>query len=562
MRFLPIVERELRVAARQRRTWWRRVLTMAAALVIFAFVYLTIGQWQSLSAVGQTVFAALSVLGMIYALLAGPLTTVDCLSRERREGTLGLLFLTDLRSTDVVLGKLAAASLNIVLDLTAALPVVAIPILMGGVSLTQLALVVLALVNMMFLSLATGVVASAAFDSGRSALAFTFAWLFFLSLGLMFVGMEILNIHPASQAAPFFYFCCPVYTMMHCLSGTMRTPAWPYWLNMAAMHLLGWACLFIACWRTANSWRGLPESRRVARWREWVTRWKRGSAASRLAWRSTCLSRNPVSWLEGRDQLPERLLWGIVLGSAVGSAIAHLRSPRVAPNEDWLVLWPMFSHYIVCFWIAIQAPRRLADDKQSGALELLLCTPITPREMVRGIIWAMRRRFGRALLVLMALDLFLVFAYFSEHGGWHGLRSHELFVLSIYAAAIFPLQGYSLARIGLCQGLVQANSGRATAMTIWKVGLLPWVLFIGFMVTWDGARRYFQTLPQITDARAWTVWAGVHLLACVAFLAQANWRLARRFRELAGRSGGTAWWIRAAHSRSQRRRPSGAGGVD
>ena len=32
VRFLPVVERELRVAARQRRTWWRRVLTMDVAL--------------------------------------------------------------------------------------------------------------------------------------------------------------------------------------------------------------------------------------------------------------------------------------------------------------------------------------------------------------------------------------------------------------------------------------------------------------------------------------------------------------------------------------------------
>jgi len=35
--------------------------------------------------------------------------TADTLSGESREGTLGLLFLTDLRSWDVTLGKLASA---------------------------------------------------------------------------------------------------------------------------------------------------------------------------------------------------------------------------------------------------------------------------------------------------------------------------------------------------------------------------------------------------------------------------------------------------------------------
>ena len=120
-----------------------------------------------------------SVFGMVYALLAGPLATVDCLSHERREGTLGLLFLTDLRSYDVVFGKTAAASLSTVLALTAALPVVAIPILMGGVSLMQLAVVMLALVNIMFLSLAIGVCASSLFASARASLAVTLAVLFF-----------------------------------------------------------------------------------------------------------------------------------------------------------------------------------------------------------------------------------------------------------------------------------------------------------------------------------------------------------------------------------------------
>jgi ABC-type transport system involved in cytochrome c biogenesis permease component len=183
VQFLPIVERELRVAARQPRTWWLRVLTTALALALFCFMLVAIGQSRNLSFVGREVFIVLSWLGMIYALLAGPVATADCLSRERREGTLGLLFLTDLQSYDVVLGKMAAASLNIVLDLLAALPVAAMPMLMGGVSLGQLGSVALALVNIVFLSLAVGACASALPRSGRSSLAATLAVLFFLTVG-------------------------------------------------------------------------------------------------------------------------------------------------------------------------------------------------------------------------------------------------------------------------------------------------------------------------------------------------------------------------------------------
>jgi ABC-type transport system involved in cytochrome c biogenesis permease component len=544
MRFLPIVERELRESARQPKTWWRRVLTMGVALALFAFVYLTVGQWFNLSGIGRQLFGVLSVFGMIYAMLAGPLATVDCLSRERREGTLGLLFLTDLRSYDVVFGKTAAASLNIVLTLTAALPVVAMPMLMGGVSLMQLAFVMLALVNIMFLSLATGVCASALFASARSSLAVTLAWLFFLSVGLVFVGEQILKIRFNSPAAPYFYMACPIYTMQRCLGGLMRGPMWEYWLNMGGMHALGWACLFIACRRTANSWRDLPTSARELRWRERWERWRRGSDASRLAWRRSMLARNPVSWLEGRDRLQERMLWAIILVSAIFWAMRHLQSPKSWPDEVGLVAWPVLAQYVLCLWIAIQAPRRLADDKQSGALELLLCTPVSPGEIVRGSMMILRRRFGRALVALVALDTFIAVAYFSERGGWREFRHHDLFLPAIYALVVFPLQGYSLARIGLYQGLLQANSVRATFMAIWKAGLLPWVMFIGFMVTWETAQRHFRGLPRITEQFASAAWAGAHLLPCGVFLAHASWRLHRNFRALAAQSAGLVWWKR------------------
>ena len=140
---------------------------------------------------------------MIYALLAGPLTTADCLSRERRDGTLGLLFLTDLRSYDVVLGKMAAACLWMVFDLTAVLPIAAIPILMGGVSLAQLGLVALSLVNITFMSLAVGACASALPRSGRSSLALTLGVLFFLTAGVPMLGELIW--HQALRGALVFH---------------------------------------------------------------------------------------------------------------------------------------------------------------------------------------------------------------------------------------------------------------------------------------------------------------------------------------------------------------------
>ncbi len=162
------------------------MLTLLGAFAVSVFMYLVVGRWSNLSRMGSEIFSALGGFGIFYALLAGPLATVDCLSRERREGTLGLLFLTDLKGYDVVLGKMAAASFDMVLGLTAAVPLLALPLLVGGVSLPQFARLGLALADVMFLSLAAGVLASSLLTSGRAALAATVGLLVALSAGWPF----------------------------------------------------------------------------------------------------------------------------------------------------------------------------------------------------------------------------------------------------------------------------------------------------------------------------------------------------------------------------------------
>jgi hypothetical protein len=54
----------------------------------------------------------LTWIAMFACLLMGLGGTADCVNQERREGTLGLLFLTNLRRYDVVLGGLASTGLN------------------------------------------------------------------------------------------------------------------------------------------------------------------------------------------------------------------------------------------------------------------------------------------------------------------------------------------------------------------------------------------------------------------------------------------------------------------
>ncbi|MBI5384740.1 MAG: hypothetical protein HZA90_08625 [Verrucomicrobia bacterium] len=159
MTFLPIVERELRVAARRGTTHWVRfALTAVVSLVMVNYF---VGTWRSPpAALGRFAFEWLVSATFVLACAAGALTA-DTLSSERREGKLGLLFLTDLRAWDITLGKLASAGLGAAYAGIAFLPLLMLPLLAGGVAGLEAMRTGLALLTILLFALAAGLAVSA-----------------------------------------------------------------------------------------------------------------------------------------------------------------------------------------------------------------------------------------------------------------------------------------------------------------------------------------------------------------------------------------------------------------
>src|SRR6266404_3698107 len=161
MTFLPIVERELRAAARRKSTYRIRSWTALLAIVISSFSLIFLLLARGRGGLGNPLFTYLTGYAFGLCLLAGIFLTADCLSEEKREGTLGLLFLTDLHGYDVVLGKLVAMLVSALYGLLALLPITALPLLLGGVTVDEFWRTALALVNALFVSLAGGIWVSA-----------------------------------------------------------------------------------------------------------------------------------------------------------------------------------------------------------------------------------------------------------------------------------------------------------------------------------------------------------------------------------------------------------------
>src|SRR5579859_5684336 len=152
MTFLPIVTRELRVASRRGGTYWQRAGAGLGVLLMGTWLYVVMEN-QSPKQLSAYLFGALTAGALFYSLLSGLRATADCLSVEKREGTLGLLFLTDLKGYDVILGKLAATSLNSLYALLAVFPVMALSLLMGGTAVGEFWRMVLVMIAALFCSL-------------------------------------------------------------------------------------------------------------------------------------------------------------------------------------------------------------------------------------------------------------------------------------------------------------------------------------------------------------------------------------------------------------------------
>jgi len=188
MTFLPIVERELRLSARRPATHWTRFFAVLAALALWLLLALSTPQWVPVPQLSKNLFIAIGLLSFGFFTLAGVFLTADCVSMEKREGTLGLLFLTDLKSHDVVFGKLVATSVHSLCGLLAIFPVMALPLLLGGVTGAEFGRVLSVLLVTLFLSLALGLFVSTNSRESRNAVGGTF--LFLLLLAVDHVGPD------------------------------------------------------------------------------------------------------------------------------------------------------------------------------------------------------------------------------------------------------------------------------------------------------------------------------------------------------------------------------------
>lgn len=447
---LPIVHREMAVAARRRSTYGFRGLAAFIAFVILFATWMDLRQPGNSMPNGKGLLWSITVVGCVVATWQGIVRAARCLSEERANGTLGLLFLTPLKTVDVVSGKFtAAALLSLQMAITLA-PMLAVTALFGGVSFGEVARASLWVANVTFFFIAASMLASALTASEVAAMALS---LLFASAVIIHGQYEVRqNLIFADQKA---LFLNPISSALGMADSNYNGLPHFYWNGMVTGHLAAWTMLWITSLALKNNWHRaevFPMLKFL--WTRQPKPIRRG-AVCRLG------NNGPVEWLIVRNVYPSAPLVMVLLCLAVSVPFR---------DKDIRLFMGGVAAVMMLMGVVVHSAVSVARAKQAGLLDLLAVAPISDEEIVDGQMRGLKRLFFVASVVTIGwIALWLPWA--SGHSDsvlpW-GAPAYYLVALA--------LNLWVAAYTGILMALKSKGPVMAVTRNIVLSVILPWIL--------------------------------------------------------------------------------------
>jgi len=505
----PLVERELRAGARRPLFYWLRGLLALAAgfqgyeLLDRYFIGPPPGTGLIVLAppgpiiTGATLLHQMAWLLFLATLLMS-LVSADSITRERREGTLGLLLLTDLTPGEIVWGKILSCGLTSFLVLLGSLPALMFPVLAGGVTGSEAALIGLGLLNTLFVALAAGLWMSTVFRERRYAVPATLGLVAALAFGPEVLGGSYFG----AATVPFF--------RLFGLAGWMTAARMPVLFNLPfvvwfiAMHAVGWVFLWRAAATLAATWQDQPhkQSRELEPTEQWPNQTPappllEGPAATlepapapaRASWLTDPRpwDADPIRWRVERLGSAEGLLWLAVALNFLAQfgTLGPILNFGAAPADTWGLV-SFLGLAVIIFsggLIAWAGARFFQDTRRQQDLELLLTSPVGGRDILTGQWRVLRRALAWPLGLVLALALPAGISLIYDFA--NGYRREFWSLLQPFLIAVnLALEAVALCWVGMRFGLRGRNAITAVAGTVGLVQLLPLVLAVALMWAW------------------------------------------------------------------------------
>jgi ABC-type transport system involved in multi-copper enzyme maturation permease subunit len=547
-----ILQRELLIRGRSWSTWAMRLLVTLAALVVIALYFLVIGLAGGGRQSGEVVFLILFYGLMVFGLFEGIRTSALGITEERQDGTLGLLFLTPLSSLDVLLGKLSGAGLTALYGLIAVIPVLAFPLILGGVTFGEVFRAAVVLLNTLALSLSCGLMGSVRSRDGIAAIVRATGWLIgLLILPLLIeLGLQSLNwtnfgsrLGPAGAASP-------AAALLLARDAAYASSATSFWIGQLASFCVAGILVAVAARRLNGTWRQ-DESLRLP------------SATTPKSRTSKAPSNDAVHTLGAvvaRRAGNRRSFWSVIGLSFVAHLPSLLQTGGAFMAGLSIVFLPLTLAGLASNLVLIYvSARTYSEARQTGEMEILLTTPVEDREIVRTLWLALRPFIAWLTVVSVAVPLLgFVIRLFTV---WptEPLRHEIALLLGQLLTQGFGtfLFASACVWVGMWQGLTARKVGGAVGWTFLLVGIVTPIVTgiagsigIGVLVSYVGMDLVTgagASGPMSQALRQLVLPLPSLILNVVAYLLWIRWArkcLYTRFRAEASRSDSVArHWV-------------------
>ncbi len=440
----------------------------------------------------------------------------DSLSRERREGTLGLLFLTHLRAHDIILGKLVfgiSLSIGVIM---AMFPILSVSMLMGGVSgLTVLKAAINTLVGS-FLALSIGILGSSFNTEQRraaSASGLIFVILIFVAptlghllsqwSGILWLGYIPRFLSPSVGDA--FTDVKGTGVAIVSFSGGVLPPG-DFWVKMLSLLIFGVCCLSLAGLFIARTWQEKNSTSWRERWKTRIAQWRYGRELERLQHRHRTLDVNPVYWLmsrEIRSKYQSLIMTGVMV---VIGLLVFSRSTRAAPFFAMAPGFIFMLDQITKSRFATSTIQSLFKERQSRGLEFILATSIDVPALLRGQTKGLLHQQSISLAVKVLIQLFLVggFAYVQPN---HAVEAFGIFMglLTLMAVSLWSIRWR-----GAWFAISAPDAQKAVSGTVFPVVVVPYLVIAANALL----AGYFVPLRNFIAAHLWPYSAVMLALVC------------------------------------------------
>ncbi len=428
-----------------------------------------------------------------------PALTADSIARERRDGTLGLLFMTPLTAPEIVIGKVVSRVLLVFAIWLGALPILAICFICGGVAPQDVATLIMIHTACGMVALSAGLLASSLTQSRMTAFLFAFVLLgiFIQPIKVILDSFDALSQNwSAVRYNSLGYYLSggppafPGYSSSHAAFAVLAEK------NLIALLML-WASIRAAGCCVQRHWKDKPPSTRHLEFiKRYCTPLKQFSFRQKM--RRT-LESNPISWLQQYSWKARASKWGLCL------LFVCIECFFVDGRDlDWFAVVLLSCLLLLVGACAFAGVNGFHYDKNSGALELILVTPLDVGKIIFGRARGLWKQFLPSTAVLVGSNIAFNCVTTGANSLWYRGTVSSLmaanYVLVSFEIIIIYL---TLPVVATCMALRFRRIAGASILT-GALAFAPMLLL--FWHAWINAVRYKNSWYRAPDPEYTLLW--------------------------------------------------------